>query len=450
MNAWTVFLRNPLISALALLASVALIVVSETSYWQSRAAIERLTEGQHDRNALRTMHIGLLEAEIALRGYLLTGQDSTLQPFAGSVEAVTESLGELDRGYANARQLQPALVALREALKIKLHTMAQAIRLREQGQTEAAMALVAGDQRQSQTESLRTLTADLLTKDTQQREAHRAELQTALLMSRLGVACLSLIGLLALYFYLRHGLAAQNHQLELQRLAHVEQERLEVEVRRRTEQLTDLTHHLLSAREDERNRLARDLHDELGSLLTSAKLDAARLRSRLGDKAPEAQERLAHLVATLDSSIAMGRRIIEDLRPSTLANLGLGAAVEILAREFSERSGVRVHCALQPVALSANAELVVFRIVQEAITNLSKHAKASQAWISLAPRDGRVEVSVRDDGVGFDTTRPPTSAFGLLGMRYRVEAENGTLSLQSAPGQGTTVSVVLPESAQPT
>jgi signal transduction histidine kinase len=102
------------------------------------------------------------------------------------------------------------------------------------------------------------------------------------------------------------------------------------------------------------------------------------------------------------------------------------------------------------VALSANAELVVFRIVQEAITNLSKHAKASQAWISLAPRDGRVEVSVRDDGVGFDTTRPPTSAFGLLGMRYRVEAENGTLSLQSAPGQGTTVSVVLPESAQPT
>jgi signal transduction histidine kinase len=450
MNAWTVFLRNPLISALALLASVALIVVSETSYWQSRAAIERLTEGQHDRNALRTMHIGLLEAEIALRGYLLTGQDSTLQPFAGSVEAVTESLGELDRGYANARQLQPALVALREALKIKLHTMAQAIRLREQGQTEAAMALVAGDQRQSQMESLRTLTADLLTKDTQQREAHRAELQTALLMSRLGVACLSLIGLLALYFYLRHGLAAQNHQLELQRLAHVEQERLEVEVRRRTEQLTDLTHHLLSAREDERNRLARDLHDELGSLLTSAKLDAARLRSRLGDKAPEAQERLAHLVATLDSSIAMGRRIIEDLRPSTLANLGLGAAVEILAREFSERSGVRVHCALQPVALSANAELVVFRIVQEAITNLSKHAKASQAWISLAPRDGRVEVSVRDDGVGFDTTRPPTSAFGLLGMRYRVEAENGTLSLQSAPGQGTTVSVVLPESAQPT
>jgi signal transduction histidine kinase len=448
MNAWTVVKRNPVLCALALLAGAALIVVSETSYWQSRAAIERLAEGQQERSALRALHIGLLEAETALRGYLLTGRKSDLQPFDGGVRAVAESLDELDSGYVEEHQLQPTLSALHQAVTLKLDAMARAIRLHDEGRTEAALALVASDQGQSQMESLRALTADLLAKDTRQRDAHRAELQTVLVLSRLGVAGLSLIGLLALYLYLRHELAAQNHQIKLKQLALAERERLEFEVRQRTEQLTDLTRHLLSAREDERNRLARDLHDELGSLLTSAKLDAARLRSRLGDTAPEAQERLAHLVGTLDSSIALGRRIIEDLRPSTLANLGLVAALEILVREFGARSGIRVHCALQPVQLSATAELVVFRVVQEAITNLSKHAKATQVWISLAPRDGRVEVSVRDDGLGFDTRRVPTSAFGLLGMRFRVEAENGTLALQSAPGQGTTVSVVLPESAR--
>lgn len=447
MKAWTVVKRNPVICALALLAGLALLVVSEASYWQSRAAIERLAQGQQERNALHALHIGMLEAETAQHRYLLTGHKSYLQPFAGGLKTVAESLAELDRGYADARQLQPTLSALQQAVLLKLDAMAQTIRLHDEGQAEAALALVASDQGLAQMDTVRTLTAELLAHDTWQRDAHRAELQTALVLGRLGVAALSLIGLLALYFYLRQGQAARSHQLELKRLAQAERERLEVEVRQRTEQLTDLTRHLLSAREDERNRLARDLHDELGSLLTSAKLDAARIRSRLGDTAPVAQERLAHLVGTLDSSIALGRRIIEDLRPSTLANLGLVAALEILAREFGERSGIRVHRALQPVRLSATAELVIYRLVQEAITNLSKHAKATQAWIRLAPRDGRVEVSVRDDGMGFDASRPPTSAFGLLGMRYRVEAENGTLTVQSAPGQGTTVSVLLPESA---
>jgi signal transduction histidine kinase len=117
---------------------------------------------------------------------------------------------------------------------------------------------------------------------------------------------------------LRQTAALRSQQLELKRSVQAERDRLEAEVGQRTAQLTDLTRHLLTAREDERNRLARDLHDELGALLTSAKLDAARVRSRLAGSAPEALERLSHLVETLNSSIALGRRII-DLRPSTRA-----------------------------------------------------------------------------------------------------------------------------------
>jgi len=236
------------------------------------------------------------------------------------------------------------------------------------------------------------------------------------------------------------------HEHEQQRALQAERDRLEIEVAQRTAKLTELTHHLQTAREDERGRLARNLHDELGALLTAAKLDAARIMPRLAGSAPEARERLVHLVDTLNSSIALGRRIIEDLRPSTLSNLGLATTLEILAREFAERSGMQVHCQVQPVRLEPNIELVIYRVVQEAITNISKYAKASQVWVNLAAVDGQIEVSVRDDGVGFDTAVDHGSAYGLVGMRFRVEAEGGTLTLRSHPGQGTTVQVRLPQS----
>lgn len=257
-----------------------------------------------------------------------------------------------------------------------------------------------------------------------------------------------LAGLLALVLYARLRalqrtvLREQARQLEQARAQ--ERAQLDALVRQRTLQLTELTHHLQTAREDERSRLARNLHDDLGALLTSAKLDAARIRPRLAGAPPEALERLAHLVEMLNGAIALGRRIIEDLRPSTLNNLGLAATLEILAREFAERSGVEVHCTLAHAPLAAASELVVYRLVQEAVTNISKYAAASHVWFDMAQRGGQVEVLVRDDGVGFDSAMQRGSAYGLVGMRYRVEAVHGTLEVLSAPGQGTVLRVRLP------
>ncbi len=280
-------------------------------------------------------------------------------------------------------------------------------------------------------------------------QASRVALQHTLLLGRIGVVALSAISLFALFMVLRQRLAMEQQRQAQRRSTQAEQERLETVVRQRTAQLVELAQHLQTAREDERLRLARDLHDELGSLLTSAKLDAARIRSRLAGGSPDALERLAHLVETLNSVIALKRRIVEDLRPSALSHLGLVETLEILAREFAERSGIEVHCDFAPVALSQSAELVVYRLVQEAITNISKHAHARNVWLSLVVNGGEVAVTVRDDGVGFDTGAPAGSAFGLVGMRYRVEAEQGRLSVQSAPGQGSLIRMTLPAAARP-
>jgi signal transduction histidine kinase len=230
--------------------------------------------------------------------------------------------------------------------------------------------------------------------------------------------------------------------------------RLASEVLQRTRQLTELTRHMQTAREDERARLARDLHDELGALLTSAKLDAARLRSRLmagiaasQPVAEDSLDRLSHLTGTLDSVIALKRRITEDLRPSSLDHLGLVVTLEILAREFGAQAGVQVHLALAEAPLSPTAETAAYRIVQEAVTNISKYAQAGNVWISLGRQGDRAFLTVRDDGLGFDTATPRAQRYGLVGMRFRAEAEDGRLRVHSAPGRGTRVVLTLPLAA---
>jgi signal transduction histidine kinase len=329
----------------------------------------------------------------------------------------------------------------------KLSELSETIRLHDEGKVDAATELVLSDIGKEKMEAIRALGAELLSNETMNVAQARSDIYNTLLFNRIGVAVLSTIMLLALVMYLRKSYALEQQRNDQKRQLQSERDRLEIEVAQRTAQLTELAHHLQTAREDERNRLARNLHDELGALLTSAKLDAARIRSRLTGTAPEALERLTHLVTTLNSSIALGRRIIEDLRPSTLSNLGLVATLEILAREFAAQSGVKVHCALSPVKLDATTELVIYRLVQEAITNITKYAKARNVWVGLSAREGQVEVSVRDDGVGFDTHAKSNAAYGLMGMRFRVESEGGTLRVVSAPGQGTLIQMTLPESA---
>lgn len=448
MNVLTVVKRNPIIFPLALFAAVALVFVSEGSYWRAIGSLDDLDAIGAARTSIHGLKQSILDAETAQRAYLMTGRKELLRPFDSALRDVDAMFLILDRHYGEEPGPKAILAELHVATATLLAELAVAIRRHDAGDARPISGAGINDIGRPQIETIRTLSAELLAHEASNVVASRQGLYHTLMLGRMGVAVLSTISLLAMFMYLRQSYALEAQRREQQRLVQAEHDRLEVEVIQRTEQLTELTHHLQTAREDERNRLARDLHDELGALLTSAKLDAARIKSRLAGTVPEALERLAHLVATLDSVIALKRRIIEDLRPSALTHLGLVATLEILAREFAERSGVKVHCALAPVNLEAAAELTVYRLVQEAITNISKYARASHVWVSLSSREGQVEVVVRDDGVGFDTRSNPRSAHGLVGMRFRVEAEHGNLALESAPGKGTSIRVQLPEAAQ--
>lgn len=447
LNIQTVLKRNPVVVALGVLAAVAMMLISEGSHWQSVDTLANLNSIAKARGSIRSLQRSILAAETGQRGYLLTARKEYLTVHDKAIEAIGESFDFLEHYYAQDATATRALTSLHLLTQAKLAELAEAIRLYDLGMSAESTDVVLSELNKRQMDDINTLSQTLLAQQTANESNRHADLRVTLMIRRVAIAAMTAISLLALFLYLRRTAELQTHQLELKRQVQVDRDRLESEVRHRTAQLTELTHHLLSAREDERHRLARDLHDELGSLLTSAKLDAARIKSRLAGTAPEALERLAHLVDTLNSSIALGRRIIEDLRPSTLANLGLESTLEILAREFAETTGVTVHCAIEPVKLDAPAELVVYRLVQEALTNITKYARARQVWITMALRNEQVEVAVRDDGVGFDADAPLRSAYGLMGMRFRVEAAHGTLTLASTPGQGTLVQVQLPQSA---
>lgn len=435
--------RSPVVFPLACIAAVAMMFISEASYWQSVSGLQQLATSRDVRERIIGLERSLLGAESGQRGYLLTQNKDYLQAYNEVLVDTEAAFKDLDAAHQDSPAAREVLGKLHAATQAKLSELALTIRMQDEGRSAAVIDLVRSNIGKEQMDEVRLLSSKLLALAATSVADSRAALYRTLLLARTGMAALAALSLLALYLYRRQSGLQLARERALKRLVQVERDRLDGLVTQRTIELTELTRHLLTAREDERARLARNLHDELGALLTAAKLDAARIRSRLAGREPDALERLAHLVTTLNSSIALGRSIIEDLRPSTLSNLGLVATLEILAREFGEQAGVVVHCALSPVRLLPVTEMVVYRAVQEAFTNIGKYAHARQVWLTMEAVDDTVQVSVRDDGVGFDGSQTSKSSFGLLGMRFRVEAEGGQLSVTSAPGDGTCVQLKL-------
>lgn len=440
---WLAFPKMALSLTLAALAAVALVGINEAGYRQSSKALAEVGEAQRMRLALNMLLQSVVDAETGQRGYLLTGETQYREPYDRAVQQVDGQLNALRELYADRPEDTARLTALSKHVARKLAEMDMSVRLRQAGNEEAWKFVITTDVGREEMEAIRGEAQALVAGSNAALANGQVLISKSLQLARAGIAVVALAALIAFYLYLRqtHALrsAGERQQDALQR----ERNALEIEVRDRTSTLAELATHLQDVRETERGFLARELHDELGSLLTAAKLDVARLKSRLAD-APDAIERLQHLTELLNSGIALKRRIIEDLRPSSLSNLGLVASLEILGREFGERSGLRIEMALEPVVLDEARQLTVYRMVQESLTNIAKYAEASEATIVMKDYGNHVIVEVADNGKGFDTQRVRPSTHGLSGMRHRVEAAQGKLTVASAVGSGTRLTAMLP------
>lgn len=203
-------------------------------------------------------------------------------------------------------------------------------------------------------------------------------------------------------------------------------------------------------REQEKSRVARELHDELAQSLTALKMDAIWVRDHLARDPAAAADKLAGMLEMLDSSVAATRRIAADLRPLVLDDLGLVPAIEWLVQSFTQRHGVP--CTLdidESLELGEPYATAVFRIVQESLANAAKHAQARQVSVKVAREGREIVLAVQDDGRGFDpqAARKPQS-LGLIGLRERAQLLEGTVRVGSAPGQGTRVEAHIPVQAR--
>jgi len=225
-----------------------------------------------------------------------------------------------------------------------------------------------------------------------------------------------------------------------------ERRRLQEEQRHSREQLRALAAHVESVREQERVRIAREIHDELGQSLTCMGMDLAFLDKQIDPHNREAAARVAALVELVKDTIRCVRRISSELRPSILDDLGLGAAIEWLAHDVEARS--QIACAVAvPEDISLPFELAtpLFRICQEALTNVTRHARATRVSISLACHDGQILLTVKDNGRGItDEEIQRHGSLGLLGMKERVVLLGGTLAVKGQPGEGTTLAIRMP------
>jgi signal transduction histidine kinase len=232
---------------------------------------------------------------------------------------------------------------------------------------------------------------------------------------------------------------------------------IENQVRESREELRSLSAHQQSLLEEERSRIAREIHDELGQSLTGLKFDLFWLRDKLrtanGIPAELLLDKLSSTLHSVDTTIESVRRIARELRPAMLDTLGLAAAIEWQAQDFETRTGIKCQfdSDFNEVGLPPEIAITVFRIFQESLTNIARHANATEIEVKLEQVNRRLSLQLKDNGRGIepDKISSPTS-FGILGMQERVRLLKGEISLNGQPARGTVLTVEIPlQKSQP-
>lgn len=413
----------------AIVIAVIIFSVNEYTYRSTTAVLRSGITLTDERISAARLLQALTDAETGQRGYLLTHDAAFLVPYNKALaELPTLRLTVVPfldvNNPASATQINSIIDS-------KLSEMSATISLSDRGSATLAIDVVKAGAGRDWMDQIRQILDDELAGAARRQAAARVSIYDALAVNHSAVIFLTLSSLLAVYLYVRQ---IRLHERETAATA----ARLESAIEGRTLELRELTKHLQTIRESEKDHLARELHDQLGALLTVAKLELEGLRKRLADT-PELTARLERVSARINEVIVLKRRMVEDMRPSSLSMLGLRSALDQHCRDIASAMNIPVHVNIDEVSLEPPSELVIFRFVQEALTNVAKYSQAKNVWVELLKTGNRLDILVRDDGTGFDPDLALAGHHGLTGMRYRIDSLGGTMALTSKPGEGTSI-----------
>ena len=427
------------------LGMVLLIGVLVASYMQVSAGIEAMYQHEATANLaedIQRFEIELQNAQAIIRAYAITRDMGYLQTLGEALDTVAGLRQKLTAPQSNSTAMPRSdFLSRADTTLADLKAIVERVNAGETV-TRERLEDNAGLMRAYRLESNRVQSVLLELNINRVRQSIRQ-----FELARVTTVFLAVAALLLLVIAI-----AQKHkrQLLLEQLDEMlrsENQKLENQVQTRTQELTNLATYLTTLQERERHKLARELHDELGALLTAAKLDADWIERKLPPESRDAlADRLGRLRQNLVSGITLKRRITNNLRPALLHELGLIQALNALVEEYRQDGDAHVLLDL-PEALPELDEalgLSLYRIVQEALTNIRKYAQAREVRISLLREDACLRLCIEDDGVGFDPDSPKLARHGLAGIKHRVYTHGGTLDIRTAPGEGVRLLASLP------
>jgi signal transduction histidine kinase len=394
-------------------------------------------------------HLNLLvtDAQSNMRGYFLSGSPSYLGTVQAAPAQIDTQLRKLSTLLADNPSQQKNLAQLRTLVEHQLRMMNEAVTIYRDGGLKEILTIT-GAPGEGDSDEIRLQAVIMLSEQNELLNARSAafyeQYRHAVILG-LGINAAAIAVLLLFYQLVQRSFAARARAEQALQLAN---EQLESTVARRTEQLSVLSRHLIHVSEEEKSRLARELHDEMGANLTAIGMDLASVGEQLRSSRPDLAAMLARARATLVDTVQLKRRIVEDLRPSLLDNLGLAAALQSYCADYARVTSIDCDVLVDGEVDNVGPmhAIALFRIVQESLNNIAKYAQARSVIVHLAREDDALALEVTDDGVGIaPDALAGTKSHGLLGMRERALLLGGKLEVErGVNGVGTCVRARIP------
>jgi signal transduction histidine kinase len=442
----------PLYQTLLCVVCVLILVLNGVSMVRNldglKAANTRQAQADRVTGKLQYLNLLVTDAESGLRGYFLSGSDTYLGPLRTAQRELDGQFDALKALLADNPSQLKNLAQLQTLVRRRVSLMTQGLEVYRHGGLDDILAISRTQDDKTHMDEIR-LQVVIMTGEQNELLAQRSSAffdqhRRASLLG-LGINIAALAVLVLFYQLIRRGFSLR---LQAERALQQTNDQLETLVAARTEQLSVLSRHLISVSEEEKSRLARELHDEMGANLTAIGMQLAIVADRLETSHPEEAANLGRARTILLETVEMKRRIVEGLRPSLLDNLGLVAALQSYCDDFGRMTGIDCEALIDDAAdaVEPMQAIALFRITQESLNNVAKYAQARHVIVHLAREGEAFTLEISDDGVGIppDAMRRPRS-HGLLGMRERALLLGGSLHVgRGVNGIGTCVSACVP------
>ncbi len=444
--------RNIGLFSVALMIALATIFFNDIWLIEARKDSDTLYSLNNSTLEIANLEINLLKAESAQRGYLLTESTDYLRPYSAAVSGAKENIENIRKAFTKEENTEEyvkenqLLIELAESVTAKTSEMDLTLQLAKEGELEEAQKVIDLDNgliEMGNVSVYANTLRDLLNKKALETYSSRNVKRT---IARVSTILSPLILLVIMMLIVRQLINELATKADLQQQLSSELDKHKANFLEQSKLLQSLAFDYQSDVEREKYKLAREIHDELGSILTATKMDISWVMKSLKKTQPEVIEKLKKTNQYIDQGINFKRQIVQDLHPSMIESFGFWSALNTLIQDATDRGKWKLSLSLPDESLKLNEtiSLVTYRILQETLNNAIKYAKADALSIYIINDEQNLKIEIQDNGIGVDLDALKNETHGLSGMRNRVLALGGHMDLVSTLGNGLLTLVILP------